>query len=250
MSQYLTPKTLDEATGLLQEYSSAARLIAGGTDLLVQFKKGITPPQYIIDMKGIPGQDSIIFDAKHGLTIGAMTTIREIELSKVVEEHFSCLSQAASKLGTVQVRNRATIGGNLCNATPSAETAPALLTLKAEIVLVCAVGRRTLPLEDFFLYPRQTVCYPYEVLSEIRVPVLPQGSASIYLVRTLRKALDLAIVGVAAAVTVKNGIIAEGTIALGAVRLSLGRGTTEEHVRKAARALILAWKEVSATARS
>jgi len=208
---------MEEAVSLLSEYKEAARVMAGGTDLLVQLKKGVLPPGYIIDLKGIPGQDNITYDEGRGLVISGMTTARSIELSPIIKSRFSCLAQAASQLGTIQVRNRATIGGNICNAVPSAETAPALLVLEAQLKIISVDGERVVPIESFFLNPGQTVLSPYEILTEINIPNLSTGSGSAYMAWTLRKALDLAMVGVAVATTINNGILTEVRIALGSV---------------------------------
>ena len=208
---------MEEAVSLLSGYEGAAKVMAGGTDLLVQLKKGVLLPGYIIDLKGIPGQDNITYDEVLGLVIGGMTTLRSIELSPIIRSRFYCLAQAASKLGTIQIRNRATIGGNICNAVPSAETAPALLVLEAQLKLISVDGERVVPIESFFLNPGQTVLSPYEILTEINIPDLPTGSGSAYMAWTLRKALDLAMVGVAVVTTINNGILTEVRIALGSV---------------------------------
>ncbi|MFC2025497.1 FAD binding domain-containing protein [Chloroflexota bacterium] len=217
MSRYLSPRTMEEAVSLLLEHKGAARVMAGGTDLLVQLKRGVSPPGYIIDMKGIPEQDTITLDERHGLVIGGLTTIRSIELSPVIKSRFSCLAQSASQLGTLQVRNRATIGGNICNAAPSAETASSLLVLEAKLKLISADGERVVPIESFFLNPGETVLRPHEILTEIRIPNLPPRSGSAYIAGTIRKALDLAIVGVAVATTIDKGVLTEVRIALGSV---------------------------------
>ena len=217
MSQYLKPKTIEEAVSLLLRHRDEAKVIAGGTDLLVQLKKGAVLPRYIINIKGIPNQGIITYDEKEGLRIGALATIHSIEVSPVIRQKFSILAQAASELGTLQVRNCATIGGNLCNAAPSAETAPALIVLGARVKIVGADGERTVPIENFFTGPGQTVLRPHEILSEIQVPNLPPRSGSVYIARTLRKALDLAIAGVAVVTTIEGDIMRDVKIALGSV---------------------------------
>ncbi len=141
--KYFTPKTLEEAYSLLSDYKEKAKVIAGGTDLLAQIKHGEVLPGYIINIKGISGQDYIIYDREKGLSIGALTTIRSIETSLLIQEKFSILAQAASKLGTRQVRNQGAIGGNLCNAAPSAETAPALIGLSTNTLATYGSNRGT-----------------------------------------------------------------------------------------------------------
>lgn len=215
--EYLDPKTMEEAALLLSKHKATARVIAGGTDLLVQLKNGKGLPGYIINMKGIPNHDFITCDEKEGLRIGTLATIHSIEVSPVIRQKFSILAQAASELGTSPVRNCATIGGNLCNAAPSAETAPALLVLEARVKIVSADGERTITIEDFFTGPGQTVLHPHEILSEIQIPNPLPRSGGVYLAQTVRKALDLAIVGVAVVTTLDGDILRDVKIALGAV---------------------------------
>jgi len=215
--KYLEPKTMEEAVSLLSQHKEAAKVVAGGTDLITQLKKGAELPRYIINIKGIPDQDSITYDEREGLRIGALATIHSIEVSPVIRQKFGVLAKAASELGTSQIRNCATIGGNLCNAAPSAETAPALLVLEARLKIVGANGERTVHIEDFFTGPGQTMLHPDEILSEIQVPNPPPRSGGVYLKQTVRKALDLATVGVAVITRLDGDIIRDVKIALGAV---------------------------------
>jgi carbon-monoxide dehydrogenase medium subunit len=216
--EYLEPSSLSEALSLLDQHSKAAKIFAGGTDLLVNMKEGELSPGYLIDIKGIPGQEYIKYDKKKGLRIGALTTIRQIEISRVVREQFLPLAQAAKVLGSVQVRNRATIGGNLCNASPSAETAPPLLVLGAKVKLVGSRAERMLPLEEFFVGPGLTVL-DKEILTEIIVPPPSPHTRGVYISISRRRAVDLALVGVAVAAVIDpdKGQWKEVKIALGAV---------------------------------
>jgi carbon-monoxide dehydrogenase medium subunit len=183
---------MKEAYSLLVKHGNEARIVAGGTDLLVQMKHRELQPKYIIDIRNIPGQDTIAYDKKDGLRIGALATIHAIESSPSIRDKFGVLAVAASKLGTPQVRNQATIGGNLSN-------------------------ERTVPVDGFFLGPGQTVLNNNEILTEIQVPNLPVQSGGGYLKHTVRKALDLAMVSVAVLVTVDRGVLYDVKIALGAV---------------------------------
>ncbi len=229
--EYLEPSSLSEALSLLDQHSKAAKIFAGGTDLLVNMKEGELSPGYLIDIKGIPGQDYIRYDKRKGLRIGALTTIRQIEISRVVREQSLPLAQAAKVLGSVQVRNRATIGGNLCNASPSAETAPSLLVLGAKVKLVGSRGERVLPLEEFFVGPGLTVL-DKEILTEIMVPPLSPHTRGVYMSVSRRRAVDLALVGVAVAVVVDpdKGQWKEVKIALGAVAPTPMRATRAEGI--------------------
>lgn len=125
--EYLEPKTVDEAISLLSKYNGKAKVIAGGTDLLVRIRNKAIKPEYVIDTTHIPGLDYIKYDDKQGLSIGALTKIRSLEKSTKLQRKYPVISQAAGLLGSVSIRNMATIGGNLCNAAPSADTAPALI---------------------------------------------------------------------------------------------------------------------------
>ncbi len=228
--EYFTPKTIEEARSLVLKYKGEAKIIAGGTDLIVQMKHKEVLPRHIINIRGISGQDYIVHDEKEGLRIGAMATIRSIEVSSVVREKFNILAQAASELGSAQVRNRATIAGNLCNAAPSAETAPPLIVLGAKAKILGADGERTVPIENFFTGPGQTVLRPDEILVEIQVPNLLPRSSGVYIKHTIRKALDLAIVGVAVIVTLDGDTLSDVKIALGAVAPTPVRATRAEDV--------------------
>ena len=215
--EYFAPRTIEEACHLLSKYKEEARVIAGGTDLLVQMKHGDSLPKYIINITGIPGQDYIDYNDKAGLSIGALATIHSIEVSSLIQEKFNTLAQAARQLGTAQIRNRATIAGNLCNAAPSAELAPALIVLGARARIVGTAGERTALIEDFFAGPGQTVLKPDEILTEIQVPNLLPGSGGVYIKHTIRRAMDLAIVGVGVMLTVDRSVLNNVRIALGAV---------------------------------
>jgi CO/xanthine dehydrogenase FAD-binding subunit len=215
---YLEPNTIDEALSMLSQYKGRAKVIAGGTDILPKLKeREIEVPEYIIDLKGISDLDYIKYDEVGGLSLGALVTIHAVETSPIVQERFGVLCQAAESMASTQVRNRGTLAGNLCNAVPSADTAPALLTLEASLKLTSRKGERIVNVEDFFTGPNETVLTDEEILQEIHVPNLPPHSRGRYLKLTPRRSMDLAIVGVAAVVIAENGICNDIRIALGAV---------------------------------
>lgn len=228
--KYFAPRTMEEALSLLLEYQEQARVIAGGTDLLVQMKHGDILPEYIINIRGIPEQDYIVYDDKVGLSIGALATIHSLEDSPLIKEKFDVLAQAASKLGTPQIRNRATLAGNLCNAAPSAELAPALIVLGAKARIMGTAGERAVLIEDFFIGPGLTVLKPDEILAEIQVPNLLPHSGQVYIKHTIRKALDLAIVGVAVITTLDGEVLSNVKIALGAVASTPIRAKQAEEI--------------------
>jgi carbon-monoxide dehydrogenase medium subunit len=214
---YLAPTTLDEALSLLAQYKSKARVIAGGTDLVPKLKRReVKAPEYVIDLKGIPDLDKIRQDTG-GLTIGALVTIGVVESSPLIQQKFAILAQAAQSMASPQVRNRGTIAGNICNAVPSADSAPALLTLGARLKLISRKGERTINIEDFFTGPNRTALTDEEILLEIKIPDMPPKSKGVYLKLSPRRAMDLAIVGAAVVVVPEDGICKDIRIALGAV---------------------------------
>jgi len=215
---YLAPKTLDEALSLLSQHKGKAQLIAGGTDIVPQLKgRLVKTPQYIIDLKAIPGLDYIRHDKARGLAIGALATIKSVIDSPVVGEKFSVLAQAAGNMASPQVRNRGTIAGNICNAVPSADSAPALLVLEANLKLVSPGGERTVNIDEFFTGPNRTVLADDVFLVEIQLPTPPPKSKGAFLKLGPRKAMDLAIVGVAVLVVPESGKCKDIRIALEAV---------------------------------
>jgi CO/xanthine dehydrogenase FAD-binding subunit len=216
--EYLEPHTMDEALSLLSQHKGRAKVIAGGTDLLPKLKRReISAPEYIIDLKGIPDLGYIKYDDGGGLRLGALVTIHAVEASPVVQERYGVLSQAVESMASTQVRNRGTIAGNLCNAVPSADTAPALLTLEASLKLASPEGERMVNIADFFTGPNETVLTDEEILQEIQVPNLPPHSGGSYQKLTPRRSMDLAVVGVAAVVVAEDGVCSDIRIALGAV---------------------------------
>ena len=214
---YLTPKTIDEALSLLSLHQGKAKLTSGGTDLIPQLKGRLVKlPQYIIDLKGISGLDSINYDKAKGLTIGALATIKTVIDSTIVRDKFNVLRQAAENMASPQIRNRGTIAGNICNAVPSADSAPALLILEARLKLIGPKGERMVDIGDFFTGPNQTAL-DGEILVEIQISTPPPKNKGVYLKLSPRKAMDLAIVGVAVLVVPDNGKFQNVRIALESV---------------------------------
>ena len=220
---------ISEAVSWAQGHSGV--YLAGGTDILLGIKSGQIQSPVVVDLKGISGLTGISSD-QNGLYIGALTTVREIETSSVIQEKAPILALAASKLGSVQVRNRATIGGNLCNAAPSAELAPALLCLKAKVEITGLHGSREVALEQFFTGPRQTVIQKGELLSRITFPQFEDNSGGVYYKLSVRKAMDIAFVGVAVCLEVSDEKVLDARIGLGAVAPVPMRAITAEAVLK------------------
>jgi carbon-monoxide dehydrogenase medium subunit len=219
--EYHAPQTLEEAVRLLRDHGEAARALAGGTDLVVQMKENATRfpmPSHLISLKHVSDLQGIEFNESEGLRIGAGTTMAEVAESAIVRERFRAIAEGAGVVGSMQTMNMATVGGNLCNAAPSADIAPPLLAYEAEAVIVGPQGRRSLPLEEFFLGPGRTALMPGELLAEVRVPTPSARSGGAYVRHTPRKQMDIAVVGVAVVLTLgASGTIGKARVVLGAV---------------------------------
>ena len=201
---YLHPDTLAEASSLLAQCGTQAKLMAGGTDVLVKMKQRRLVPPYLINLKGIPGIDYIRYEEDKGLHIGALASIESLKSSVIVRTKFPILHQAAAYMATVEIRNRATLVGNICNGSPSAETAPALIALGAMAHIVGPGGERSVAVEDFFVGPGSTVLAPGELVAEVFVPEPPLGSGGAYDKYSLRR-MDVAVVGAAVLVVPGQG---------------------------------------------
>jgi len=189
----------DEATRLLKEHGEAARLLMGGTDLFARMRDGFIQPQILLDVKHLPGMRDILYDknGRAGLTIGAAVTMNQAARHPDVLARYPLLVEAANSVASYQLRNRATLGGNLCNGSPAADTAPAVLALEGRLVLYGPGGEREVPADEFFLGPGKTALQPGELMTAIRFPAPPDGAAAKYLKLGRNKAGDLSIVGVA-----------------------------------------------------
>ena len=210
------PRGVDEALRVLSDRGSEAKLLAGGTDLLPQMKNGLLKPACVVDLSGVARVRTLQRDAA-GLRIGAAVPARALERDAAARSTYTSLAESAALVGSVQVGNLATLGGNLCNAAPSADMAPPLLALDAEAVVAGPRGERRVPLADFFTGVRRTVLSPDEMLLEIVVPAPGPRSGGHYLRHTPRRELDIAVVGVAAQLTLADGVCAKARIALAAV---------------------------------
>jgi aerobic carbon-monoxide dehydrogenase medium subunit len=213
--QYLKPTSLAEALDLLTEHKDRAKVIAGGTDLMIQWKKKLLSPDYLISLRNVPELNFIDYDGS--LRIGSATPHRSLELSPEIRSWFPVISDAVSGLGSVQVRNSATIGGNLCNAAPSADTAPPMLVLEAQVKIASSSGERSVAIEDFFKGPGRTVLQPGEIVTEFSVPQQLPRTGMAYTKHTRRKAMDLPILGVAVLLSFNDDLstCAKTRIALG-----------------------------------
>ncbi|MGH7798062.1 MAG: FAD binding domain-containing protein [Candidatus Binatia bacterium] len=194
---FYQPATLHEASRLLKDNGPGGRFLAGGTDLVIALKEKGLLPKYVVDLKKLPGLAGIRENTDGSISIGALTTMRDVEISPVVVEKYPFLAQSAAEVGSIQIRNRATIGGNMANATPSADTAPALIALSATAKIAGLSGERTVALEEFFKGPGQTVMSADEILTEVTIPKTSPRLIGDYIKFSPREMMDLAYVGVA-----------------------------------------------------
>jgi carbon-monoxide dehydrogenase medium subunit len=217
--EYLIPKTLKEVCSLLQKYEGRSKIMAGGTDLLVNIKHGIISPQYLIGLKNLLGLNNITYSEDDGLRLGPLVTHRSITNSIIIKEKFGTLAVACSRIGTPQIRNMGTIGGNLCNASPSGDTAPPLIAMGATLKLVSPEKERFISLEKFFSGPGTTILSTDEIVAEIQVPNIPAHTGVVYIKLPARTLIDIAAVGVAALITLdlKSQTFRDVKIVLGAV---------------------------------
>lgn len=212
--EYYEPSTLEEALELLNRLGRNAKVLAGGTDLLVKMKTRVIEPGAIINVKKIGGLEYIIEDGDV-IRIGALTKLRAIEKSEVVARHLPALWDAVKTMGSVQIRNMATIGGNICNASPAADTAPPLLVHEASVVLMSARGKRVVLLEEFFRGPGLTIMEPDEMLVEVMARKAGDGSSAFK--KVTRVSVDLAIASSAVYLSLDGDVIKDIRIALGSV---------------------------------
>lgn len=229
--EYFEPKSLGKACSLLARHGAAASVLAGGTDLLVKMKQRRFVPGYVINLKTIPDLDYIRYDESDGLRIGALTTIQSIKNSIVVKRNFRVLNEAAGVESSVQIRNRATIAGNIANASPAADAPLALLTLGATVVLTRKEGQREMLIEDFLAGPGKTALEPGEVIEEVHVPRLTPGLGGAYVKHAVRRT-DIAIVSTSAVLTMSNGVCMDVRIGLGSVAPTAIRAKKAEDVLK------------------
>lgn len=213
---YHTPQTWEEAVALLDHYGAEARPLAGGTDLLILMQRGLIAPRHIISLDRIAGWDAL--RTNEGITLGAGTTYRQIERLPVLYTRYTALVEAARQVGGVQIRNVATVAGNLCNASPAADSVPPLLVMDAMLTLHGPQGERLVRVDGFITGPRQTILQPCELLRHIHIPPLPERTATIFLKAGRRQAMEISIVSVAARLTLDvDGTIRTARLALGAV---------------------------------
>ena len=221
------PSTVQECLATLSE-GGEIRMVAGGTDLLPQMKNGLVKPAKVVDLSGIAELQKLEVDGDGALHIGAAVSAHTVELSDAVRNGFAAVAEGAGVIGSYQVRNLATVGGNVCNAAPSADVSPALVAMDAVVVIAGPDGQRLLPISDFFQGVRRTALQPGELVVEFVVPAAGANSGGTYLRHTPRRELDIAVVGVGTQLTVQDGKVTKARIALGAVAPVIVRATEAE----------------------
>ena len=238
--EYVSPQSVQEACALLVQYGDSARVLAGGSDLLVKMKDGLMKPAYLVSLKNLDSLKAIRYETGTGVIIGARATHNEVMNNRLLQEKYRSVCEAAHSMAADQIRNIGTVGGNLVNAVPSADLPPILIALDARARIVGSSGERTIALEDFFLGPGKTVLEKGEILAEIIIPDQPTTGSN-YIKFGLRRAGALAVAGVASSVTVSDGTCRDVRVVLGAVAPTPMRARQAENVlrgKKISRELI------------
>jgi CO/xanthine dehydrogenase FAD-binding subunit len=202
---YVKPQLLTEALAYLEQ-NAGTRILAGGTDLMIILRHNTEMPEHILDIKGIPETNQLGYKTKVGLFIGACVTVNQIAESKSILEKYPALVQAANSLGSYQLRNRATLVGNICNASPGADLAGPLMVYDAKVHIANAQGTRIVDINSFFTGVKKTVLKENELVIGVTLPEVSEGDNSIFLKQARIKGHDLAIVGVAARITVDEKV--------------------------------------------
>ena len=195
---YVKPKTLAEASQFLAEHAGEARPILGGTDVFVRMRDGIWNDKYLVDVKNLDGTNDLRFDPQTGLTIGAAVNMNRVIASPDVQTHYPLLAEACCSVASYQLRTRATIVGNICNASPAGDTIGACLVLGGTLRIHGVSGLREEPLSTFFLGPGQTTLKPGDIVTALQFPLPPKGCAGRYIKLGRNQLSDLSIIGVTA----------------------------------------------------
>ena len=243
--EYLTAATIEEASNLQVELGAGAKIMAGGTDIIPPMRDKVLKCDYIIDIKRIPGLDAITYDEREGLRIGALTKLYDIQTSALVKEKNPAVAQAAKYVASTQIRHKGTMAGNICNASPSADTPPILIAMDAKIAVHGHDGgTREIPAREFFRGVKKNALEPGDIVTAIVIPPLAADEHAAYIKHSVRKAMDLAIVGVAAWIKLDGNKCVDARIALGAVAVTpvraphaekalIGQEITDELLEKA-----------------
>lgn len=227
--KYIIVKSIDEAAELLSRYSKSAKLIAGGTDLVLEIERGghkdITT---IIDLSRVPDSDKVSIDENNIIHIGPMVTHNGCLRSEIIQKYGQCLYEACEQVGSPQIRNRGTVAGNIATASPANDTISALMVLDASLELTSSKGKRLVSITDFFVGPRKTVMQPDELISDIQFLAPKKNQHSSFLKDGLRNAQAISIVNASVFLEIEEGLIKNARIALGAVGPTVFRATVAE----------------------
>lgn len=227
--EFHEPTTVQDALALKNQYGPAARWLAGGTDLLVHLKKNLVSAEHIISLQRVEGITTIELENDQ-VTIGACATMSQVSESEIIQQHFNALKSGGDNLGNHLIRNRATVGGNVCNASPAGDCLPALLVYKAMVLLESVEGKRQVPIEDFFTGPGKTDIKDNELLTGFQLPIPSKTSGAHYIQLGKRKSSEINVVNVASFIEfdpdTKKVITAR--IALGSVAPTPIRSTRAE----------------------
>ncbi len=198
---YFAPQALEESLELLDAHQGNAKLLAGGTDLIVSLRAREQLPRAVVDIKGVKELHELSYDEKLGLKIGAAVTLNNLLHHDTVSKSYAVLAEGVNAIGDYEIRNRATLVGNICNASPAADSAPALLVLDAMVNVASLKGRRSIPIREFFTGVKKTILARNEMVTSVSVSTPPRGSRGGYLKARRTVGEDLCIVGVAGLVT-------------------------------------------------
>ncbi|NNF98833.1 MAG: xanthine dehydrogenase family protein subunit M [Desulfobacteraceae bacterium] len=214
--EYFAPETIEETVALLQAHGEGCHVMAGGTDLLVKIQHRVTHPKVLVGLGKIKELKRISFSLKSGLTIGAMASLADVAAHPKIKKHFPSVAHAAASTANVQVRNKGTVVGNICNASPSADNIPTLLVLGSRVNIAGPDGETRMPLADFFLGPGISALKPGQFVTSLNVPVPETHTGTAYLSLSQRGQLDCSAVGVAAMVVMDKNKCKDARIAVGA----------------------------------
>lgn len=214
--EYLEPTSLAEAIQLLSAHGTKAKVFAGGVDLIYRIRRQQLEPDYLVALHKLPDLDHITGDGGEGLRIGALATMRSVEMNKAVREDYPLLLEAVGQIDSIQLKNMATVVGNLCVATPASDITPVLLVLGAALKIVGQKSERTVNIEDFCVGPGKNALNPGEIVTEIIVPAVSRGMTGAFL-NLVRSSTDIAKVCIAVSLIIRDGTCQDARIALGAV---------------------------------
>lgn len=227
---FFEPASVQQASALLKEHTQPPRLIAGGTDLLVQLKRNMLSTDHLVSLAKIPGLSDITAPADGVVRIGPLATMDDLCRSAVIRDNFPTLAQAAGKLGSPPIRNRATLGGNICTARPAGDTHGALIAYGAVLQLSGETGMRSVRMDEFLKGPGQTALLPGEILSEITLPLPPPLTFGSFIKFGTRKAMEIALVSatVVLSLSAEDGSCSRARVVLGAVGPTVMRNRDAE----------------------